>query len=118
MGLRLAESTIQFLLIDAVSSFILTACLRLHYVSEMPPRREFEKPKTLCMIGLHLALLILLSFKAAESFAADPKPPEALKTVTYDISDFIKTARPDDQPDPTPAALTADMPIGYLSPNR
>jgi hypothetical protein len=58
---------------------------------------------------------IVLAMIALGAVAADPKPPELLKTVTYDITDFVSRARPDDQPDPTPTVLTPDMPIGSPS---
>jgi type II secretory pathway component GspD/PulD (secretin) len=39
-------------------------------------------------------------------------------TRNYDVADFIRPARPDDQPDPTPKRLSADMPIGARSISR
>jgi hypothetical protein len=47
-----------------------------------------------------------------------PRPAAEMTTATYDLSDLIDPARPDDQPDPTPAKLTADMPIGAIHPSR
>ena len=78
----------------------------------MPSRKKLE----IACSGL--VPLIALFLIAATSFAADPKPAAPLKTLTYDVSDFINPSRPDDQPDPTPAKLTADMPIGAPSPSR
>src|SRR5438477_7167945 len=68
--------------------------------------------------AFHFASLLAVWLIVGPSFAVDPKPPAALKTVTYDVSDMIDPSRPDDQPDPTPAMLTADMPIGAPSPSR
>src|SRR4051794_18894052 len=51
----------------------------------------------------------------ASGAAGQPKPPEAMKTVSYDVADFVNLGRPDDSPDPTPKVLTADMPIGSPS---
>src|SRR4051794_6503931 len=50
--------------------------------------------------------------------SAAPGRPEPLEVRTHDFSDLILSARPDDQPDPTPRTLSADMPIGSPSPSR
>jgi hypothetical protein len=63
-------------------------------------------------IGRLLITTLLFALPVGVALAADPKPPEPLKTVTYDVAEFVTGARPDDQPDPSPAVLTADMPIG------
>ena len=63
-------------------------------------------------IGRRLVMTLFLALPAGVALAADPKPPEPLKTATYDVAEFVTGARPDDQPDPSPAVLTADMPIG------
>lgn len=68
------------------------------------------------MIRPTLACLMMLLLTSNASAAA--KPPVAMTTTPYDLSDLIDPARPDDQPDPTPAKLTADMAIGGTHPSR
>src|SRR3954471_9395066 len=72
---------------------------------------------------MRLARFIPLAFisivaAAAEPRAAAPAAPQPLTTVTYDFSELILPNRADDQPDPTPKALSADMPIGSTSITR
>lgn len=49
---------------------------------------------------------------AASTHAAPKKAAEPVATVTYDIAEFLQSARPDDQPNPKIAPIDPDAPIG------
>jgi hypothetical protein len=73
------------------------------------------------MIRTILACLVTLLLTSSASSAPKPAPAAAaaaVTSVTYDLSDLINPARPDDQPDPTPARLAADAPIGGIHSSR
>jgi hypothetical protein len=57
--------------------------------------------------------ILWLSVLAAPCHAAPKAPPETVQTVTYNVAEFLQTARPDDQPNPKILPIDPNAPIGY-----
>src|SRR6266566_2519706 len=57
--------------------------------------------------------IVWLCVLAAPCHGAPKAPPEAVQTVTYNVAEFLQTARPDDKPNPKILPIDPNAPIRY-----